>query len=94
MIMVSRGKFQAFYKKWIHFDLNQVRIILFDVEAILTIVADTPEARNRSRAPYKIRVYRLPVCPLKMDFMRTIPICTDTRANGLNGTTQPYAFLR
>jgi hypothetical protein len=31
MIMVSRGKFQAFYKKWIHFDLNQVRIIIFKV---------------------------------------------------------------
>jgi len=34
MIMVSRGKFQVFYKKWIHFDLNQVRIIILDVEAI------------------------------------------------------------
>jgi len=56
--MVSRGKFQASNKKWNPFDLNQVRIIIFDVEAILTIVADTPEARNRSRAPYKIRVRR------------------------------------
>jgi hypothetical protein len=62
MIMVSRGKFQASNKKWTPFDLNQVRIILFDVEAILTIVADTPEARNRSRAPDKIRVRRFTGC--------------------------------
>jgi len=34
MIMVSGGQFQAFYKKWIHFDLNQVRIFIFNVEAI------------------------------------------------------------
>jgi len=34
MIMVSGGQIQAFYKKWIHFDLNQVRLFIFNVEAI------------------------------------------------------------
>ena len=42
MIMVNTGSIPAFYKKWIHFDLNQVGIIIFNVEAIskaLTITA-------------------------------------------------------
>ena len=34
MLMISRGKFQASCKKWIHFDLNQVRKFIFNVEAI------------------------------------------------------------
>ena len=34
MIMVCKGQFQTFYPKWIHFDLNQVRMIIFNVEAI------------------------------------------------------------
>jgi hypothetical protein len=33
MIMVNRGSIPAFYKIWIHFDLNQVVIIIFNVEA-------------------------------------------------------------
>ena len=62
--MVSGGKMQASCKKWIHFDLNQVRIFIFNVEAILIIEAYTLEARNRSRAPHKIRVSRFTGCRL------------------------------
>ena len=51
--MVSGGKFKASNKKWIHFDLNQGRIIIFNVEAISKIYfnrkfdAEPPLARKR-----------------------------------------------
>ena len=53
MLMVSGGKFKASNKKRIHFDLNQVRIIIFNVEAISKIHfnrkidAEPPLARRR-----------------------------------------------